>query len=181
MSRAGNALHTVRGMEIAPLLLELFGRIPPLAAGAVEGLDAEELCRAPEPGANTIGWLVWHLARVQDHHVSELLGTEQVWVGGDWARRCGLEPDPSNTGYGHSAEEVRAVQPESADVLLGYLGAVDARTTTMLEGLAPDDLDRVVDRRWDPPVTLGVRLVSIADDCLQHVGQAAYVRGLFGY
>ena len=45
----------------------------------------------------------------------------------------------------------------------------------MLEGLAPDDLDRVVDRRWDPPVTLGVRLVSIADDSLQHAGQAAYV------
>jgi uncharacterized damage-inducible protein DinB len=168
-------------MEIAPLLLDLFGRIPPLAEAAVEGLDAEQLHQAPEPGANTIGWLVWHLTRVQDHHVSELLGTEQVWAGGDWARRCGLEPDPSDTGYGHSAEEVRTVQPESADVLLGYLGAVNARTTTMLEGLTPDDLDRVVDRRWDPPVTLGVRLVSIADDCLQHVGQAAYVRGLLGY
>ena len=168
-------------MESAPLLLDLFGRIPPLAEAAVEGLDAEELRRAPEQGANTIGWLVWHLTRVQDHHVSEMLGAEQVWAGGDWARRCGLEPDPSNTGYGHSAEDVRAVQPESADVLLGYLGEVDARTRTMLEGLAPDDLDRVVDRRWDPPVTLGVRLVSIADDSLQHVGQAAYVRGLFGY
>jgi uncharacterized damage-inducible protein DinB len=167
-------------MEVAPLLLDLFGRIPPLAAAAVEGLDAEELRWAPEPGANTIGWLVWHLARVEDHHISELLGAEQVWAGGDWARRCGLEPDPANTGYGHSAEDVRAVQPESAEVLLGYLGEVDARTSTMLEGLAPDDLDRVVDRRWDPPVTLGVRLVSIADDCLQHVGQAAYVRGLLG-
>ena len=167
-------------MDIASLLLELYGRIPPLAAAAVEGLDAEELRRAPEPGANTIGWLVWHLARVQDHHISELLGTEQVWVGGDWARRCGLEPDPSDTGYGHSAEEVRGVRPESPEVLLDYLREVDARTTRMLEGLVPGDLDRVVDTRWDPPVTLGVRLVSIADDCLQHVGQAAYVRGLFG-
>ena len=73
------------------------------------------------------------------------------------------------------------MQPEGPDVLLGYLDEVDARTKTMLEGLSPDDLDRVVDRRWDPPVTLGVRLVSIADDCLQHVGQAAYVRGLLGF
>ena len=167
-------------MDIASLLLELYGRIPPLADAAVGGLDAEELRRAPGPHANTIGWLVWHLARVQDHHISELLGAEQVWVGDDWAQRCGLEPDPSNTGYGHSAEEVRGVQPEGPEVLLGYLREVDARTTRMLEGLAPSDLDRVVDRRWDPPVTLGVRLVSIADDCLQHVGQAAYVRGLFG-
>ena len=165
-------------MDVALLLLELYGRIPPLAEGAADGLGPDELCRAPEPGANTIGWLVWHLTRVQDHHVSELLGTDQVWVTGDWARRCGLEPDPNNTGYGHIEDEVRAVRPESAEVLLAYLGAVQERTTNMLEGLAADDLDRVVDRRWDPPVTLGVRLVSIADDCLQHVGQAAYVRGL---
>ncbi|HEX4433270.1 MAG TPA: DUF664 domain-containing protein [Acidimicrobiales bacterium] len=167
-------------MDSASLLLELYGRIPPLAAAAVEGLDGEELHRAPGPGANTIGWLVWHLARVQDHHIAELLGTEQIWVGGDWAERCRLEPDPSNIGYGHSAEDVDAVQPESAEVLLDYLGQVQDRTVAMLEGLGPDDLDRVVDRRWDPPVTLAVRLVSIADDSLQHAGQAAYVRGLLG-
>jgi hypothetical protein len=112
--------------------------------------------------------------------LADLLGTEQVWVGGDWARRCGLQPDPSNIGYGHSSEEVRAVRPESSDVLLDYLSAVQARTTGMLEGVAPDDLDRVIDRRWDPPVTVGVRLVSVADDSLQHLGQAAYVRGLLG-
>jgi Protein of unknown function (DUF664) len=165
-------------MDIASLLLELYSRIPPLAETAVDGLDAEELCAAPGEGANPIGWLVWHLARVQDHHVAGLLGTEQLWASGDWARRCGLEPEPSNIGYGHSAEEVAAVRPESPGVLLDYLGAVQARTTAMLEGLAPDDLDRVIDRRWDPPVTVGVRLVSVADDSLQHLGQAAYVRGL---
>ncbi len=167
-------------MDSASLLLELYGRIPPLAAGAMKGLDEDQLCHVPEPGANPIGWLVWHLARVQDHHVSELLGTEQVWVSGDWARRCGLEPDPSNTGYGHSAEEVAAVRPDGPEVLLGYLDEVQGRTTAMLRGLVPDDLDRVVDQRWDPPVTLGIRLVSIADDSLQHAGQAAYVRGLLG-
>jgi hypothetical protein len=165
-------------METAPLLLEFYGRVPPLAAQAVEGLDEEVLRRSPVAGANTIGWLVWHLTRVQDHHVAELLDAEQIWVGGDWARRCGLEPDPTNTGYGHTAEQVRAVRPEGPGVLLDYLGAVDARTTALLEQLTPADLDVVVDERWDPPVTMGVRLVRIADDCLQHVGQAAYVRGL---
>jgi Protein of unknown function (DUF664) len=165
-------------MDTASLLLELYGRIPPLAARAVDGLDEGELHRTPEPGANSVGWLVWHLARVQDHHVAELLGTEQVWVNGDWARRVGLEPDPSNTGYGHTAEEVATVRPEGPEVLLDYLHEVQRRTTAMLQGIAPDDLDRVVDERWDPPVTLGVRLVSIADDSLQHAGQAAYVRGL---
>lgn len=165
-------------MDVAGLYVELYGRVPPLARRAVDGLDAEALTRTPAPGLNTIGWLVWHLARVQDHHVAELLGADQVWTGGDWASRVGLTPDPDNTGYGHSPEEVAAVRPDGPDVLLGYLDAVGLRTRAFLEGLGPADLDRVVDRRWDPPVTLGVRLVSVADDSLQHVGQAAYLRGL---
>jgi hypothetical protein len=110
--------------------------------------------------------------------VAELLDTDQIWVGGDWAARFGLAPDPHNTGYGHTAEEVLAVRPRDTDVLVAYHDAVDARTRDMLAILTPDDLDRIVDRRWDPPVTLGVRLVSIADDSLQHAGQAAYVRGI---
>lgn len=167
-------------METNALLLELYGRIPSSVGEIVDGLDPEALCRRPSPGANTIGWLVWHLARVQDHHVAELLDTDQLWVGGDWSKRFGLEPDPSNTGYGHSEDEVASVRPESASVLVDYLGAVQARTVGMLEGLVAGDLDRIVDRRWDPPVTLGVRLVSIADDSMQHIGQADYVRGLLG-
>ncbi|MGH9066185.1 MAG: mycothiol transferase [Acidimicrobiales bacterium] len=168
-------------MDLSALLLELYGRIPPLAAEAVEGLDGDRLVEQVRPGANTVGWLVWHLARVQDHHVAEILEADQVWVGeGGWPGRFGLTADPSNTGYGHNPEEVAAVRPEEPEALTGYLGAVWDRTRPMLEGLAPADLDRVVDRRWDPPVTLGVRLVSVADDSLQHVGQAAYLRGLLG-
>jgi hypothetical protein len=165
-------------MDLPDLLLEIYGRIPPLAQGAVEGLDADQLAWAPAPGANPIGWLVWHLTRVQDHHVAELLETDQLWLSGPWAKGSGLDPDPANTGYGHDEDAVRSVRPESGAVLVDYLAAVDARTRTMLKGLTAADLDRVVDTRWKPPVTLGVRLVSIADDCLQHAGQAAYVRGL---
>ena len=167
-------------MDVASLLLELYGRVPPLARSAVEGLDLDLLTTSPSPGTNPIAWLIWHLARVQDHHVAELLDADQIWVGGDWARRFGLDADPSNTGYGHSPEEVAAVRPEEPGVLLEYLEAVDRRTRSMLRDLTPPDLDRVVDRGWDPPVTLGVRLVSIADDSLQHAGQAAYLRGLLG-
>jgi hypothetical protein len=168
-------------MDTAALLLELYGRIPPLAERAVDGLDPAALTERPTPDANPIGWLVWHLARVQDHHVAELLEAEQLWVSEDaWAPRFGLEADPSNIGYGHDAAGVAAVRPESAQVCIEHLAAVDARTREMLGGLSAKDLDRVVDRRWDPPVTLGVRLVSIADDSLQHAGQAAYVRGLLG-
>ncbi|MET0907916.1 MAG: DinB family protein [Ilumatobacteraceae bacterium] len=165
-------------MNVSDLLLELYGRIPPLVGAAVDGLDAGQLTWQPSPDANTIGWLVWHLTRVQDHHVAEILDTDQVWVGADWADRFRLEPDPSNTGYGHTVSDVLAVQPDGPRALVEYLDAVDQRTRAMLADTVDVDLERIVDRRWDPPVTLGVRLVSIADDCLQHAGQASYVRGL---
>ena len=167
-------------MDVAALLLDLYGRIPPLVEEAVDGLTADELATRPSGDANSIGWLVWHLSRVQDHHVAELLDAEQLWVTGPWAQAIGLGADSHNTGYGHSAADVATIRPDGPDVLLGYFRAVDARTQDLLRGVTADDLDRVVDRRWDPPVTLGVRLVSVADDCLQHVGQAAYVRGLLG-
>jgi hypothetical protein len=115
---------------------------------------------------------------VHDHHVAELLGTEQVWASGDWAGRFGLPADPHNTGYGHSPAQVAEVRPQSAQALIDYYDAVAARTRELLRELTAQDLDRVVDERWDPPVTLGVRLVSIINDDDQHVGQAAYVRGL---
>jgi hypothetical protein len=168
-------------MDIPALLRELYGRVPPVAEEAVQGVDVAVLTTPPSPGANTIAWLIWHVARVQDHHMAQILGGDQLWAEGDWARGFGLDPDPADNGYGHSFEDVLAIRPTGADILLAYLGAVSIRTLAFLETITSTDLDRIVDRRWDPPVTMGVRLVSIADDNLQHVGQAAYARGLLGY
>ncbi|HWE55820.1 MAG TPA: DinB family protein [Acidimicrobiales bacterium] len=167
-------------MDVSDLLIELFERIPPLAGDAIDGLSAADLVARPGPEANTIGWLAWHIGRVQDAQISDITGDDQLWATGGWAAGFGLEPDPSNSGYGHTAEDVARICPKSPDVLTHYLAAAHDRTVSFLRGTRPADLDRVIDRRWDPPVTLGVRLVSIADDCLQHAGQAAYVRGLLG-
>ncbi|MFC8850481.1 MULTISPECIES: DinB family protein [unclassified Micromonospora] len=165
-------------MEISDVLTETYGRLPALVRAAVDGLSPEQLRRAPAPGANPVGWLVWHLTRVQDHQVADLLDAEQLWVTGDWPGRFGLSADPDDTGYGHTPDQVAAIAPENARVLLDHYDAVAERTRGFLAGLRPADLDRVVDEAWDPPVTLGVRLVSVAEDDLQHVGQAGYVRGL---
>ncbi|SHN76515.1 Uncharacterized damage-inducible protein DinB (forms a four-helix bundle) [Geodermatophilus obscurus] len=146
----------------------------------VEGLEPDDLNRRVQPGANPVGWLVWHLLRVQDDHVADVAGTEQVWTAEGWAGRFGLPVDDAATGYGMSADEVDAVRVPTADLLLGYSRAVHARSAAFLRGLSDEDLNRVVDTNWDPPVTLGVRLVSVLSDDFQHLGQAAYVRGLLG-
>jgi hypothetical protein len=165
-------------MNVHEVLLDLYGRITYHVEEITDGLDAADLTRVPVAGVNPIGWLIWHLTRVQDHHMAEILDEPQIWVGGDWAGRFGLAPDPDNIGYGHDAAQVAEVRAESIAALTEYYGAVADRTRRFLEQVQPADLDRIVDRRWDPPVTLGVRLVSIADDDIQHAGQAAYLRGL---
>ena len=165
-------------LDAKDILIEAHGRLPELVDTAVSGLSAEQLRWAPKPGANSIGWLVWHLTRVQDSHIAEVLDAEQIYVTGDWGGRFGLRTDADDSGYGHTAEQVAAVAPASAQVLTEYYQTVHERTRDYLNGLHAADLEKVVDENWDPPVTLGVRLVSVVDDDVQHAGQAAYVRGL---
>jgi uncharacterized damage-inducible protein DinB len=167
-------------MQSRDLLLHAYEQIQGTLRRAVEGLSAEQLSARVGPEANPVGWLAWHLLRVQDDHVAEVAGREQVWTADGWADRFGLPFEASATGYGFSPDQVAAVRVPSADLLLGYAAAVHERTAGFLRGVSDADLDRVVDENWDPPVTLGVRLVSVLSDDLQHTGQAAYVRGLLG-
>ena len=164
-------------MTAADLLTDAFGRIREIVHEAVDGLTPEQLDFRPASHANSIAWLVWHLARVQDDHVADVAGTEQAWTAEGWADRFGLPFSPAETGYGHTSAEVAAVRAP-ADLLVGYYEAVHGRTVKYVQGLGQADLDRVVDLNWDPPVTLGVRLASVISDDLQHGGQAAYVRGM---
>lgn len=159
------------------ILIDGFGRVRENVHAVVEGLTAEQLTFRPEGKGNSIAWLVWHLSRVQDDHVSDVAGTKQAWSDEGWSGRFGLPFDEADTGYGHSAEEVARVAVP-AELLAGYHDAVLERTLGYVARLRDDDLDRIVDERWDPPVTLAVRLVSVLDDDAQHVGQAAFVRGL---
>jgi len=164
-------------MKTSEVLIDAHSRIQEVLHDVVAGLDDKTLATRPGDTANSIAWLVWHLTRVQDDHLADAGGYEQVYTADGWHGRLGLPLGPADTGYAHTPEQVALVQL-SADQLLGYYDAVHARTVEFLKTVTDDGLDRIVDRRWTPPVTLGVRLVSVIDDCAQHAGQAAYVKGL---
>jgi hypothetical protein len=165
-------------MDVAAVLQDAWGRVSGSVHAAVDGLTPDELTWRPDPDANPVGWLVWHLARVADDHVAGVSDGQQVWTRQDWATRFALPEGANDLGYGHSSEQVAAIRPVSTRVLLDYHDAVAGEVATYLGSVTADDLDRIVDERWDPPVTLGVRLISVIDDCTQHAGQAGYVRGL---
>jgi hypothetical protein len=164
-------------MNIDAVLTDAITRVREGVPDVVDGLDDEALAWRPDPDANSIAWLVWHLTRVADDHVAEVAGTDQVWTRDGWYDRFRLPFPPAAHGYGHTSADVGAVRV-SSELLAGYHDAVAQAVLAYVGTLAPDDLDRVVDDRWDPPVTLGVRLVSVVNDMTQHLGQAAYVRGL---
>jgi len=164
-------------MSTTDVLVDAFQRVRDAVYPAANGLSSEELSYRPDPESNPIAWLVWHLTRIQDDQVATLAGSEQVWTSHGWAERFALPLPDVDTGYGHSPDEVTKVVAD-ADLLLGYFEDVHASTLSFLGSLDETGLDRVVDRSWDPPVTVETRLVSVLADDLQHAGQAAYVRGV---
>ncbi len=164
-------------MTSAELLVDALGRLRGVVHRVVADLDPAQLAFRADANANSIAWLIWHLTRIQDDHVAGVSGQPQVWTAAGWAERFGLPFDATATGYGHSSADVAAVQAD-AELLTGYHDAVYEWTVGYVRKITDDDLDRIVDRSWDPPVTLGVRLVSVVSDGLQHAGQAAFVRGM---
>jgi hypothetical protein len=164
-------------MTSSDLLMDAFERIRDAVHPAVNGLTLEDLAFRLDAESNSIAWLVWHLTRIQDDHVADLDGREQAWRENGWVDRFGLPLDTADTGYGHGPDESGKVVAESP-LLLGYFEDVHEKTLRYVRALEESDLNRVVDASWDPPVTVGIRLVSVIADDLQHVGQAAYLRGI---
>ncbi len=159
------------------VIIDGLNRVKENVHAAVDGLSRRQLADRLDDDANSIAWLVWHLTRVQDDHVAGVAGTTQVWISAGWSGRFALPLDNHDHGFGHTPQQVGQVVAD-AEMLTWYHDAVHGRTVDFVQGLSDIDLARVVDRRWDPPVTLAARLVSVVDDCAQHVGQAAFVRGI---
>jgi hypothetical protein len=160
------------------VLLDALDRVRSGVHRVLDGLSEGDLTIRPGGRGNHIGWLIWHLTRVQDDHMADAFDSQQVWTSADWFEKFALPFAPEETGYGQSSVDVDAVRVGSLDLLTGYYDAVHAQSVEYISGLRAADLDRIVDEAWDPPVTLGVRLVSVIADDLQHVGQAAYAKGL---
>lgn len=167
-------------MDITGLLHDAFSRITGVVHWTVDGLDVDDLRWRPDADANPVGWLVWHLTRIQDDHVAEIADREQVWTQRDWAAEFGLPSGAMDHGWGHTSDEVARIRPASPAVLLDYHDQVATATGQVIDTLDEAALDRIIDDSYDPPVSVGVRIVSVVDDNTQHAGQAAYLRGMLG-
>ena len=161
------------------LLRDSFTRLIEHVDAITDGLTDEVLYYQPTVDANNIAWLLWHSARGQDLQLCDIAGIEQVWTRDGWADRFNLDLPRNSNGYGHTPEQVAKVRA-SVELFAGYYHAVHRTTLEFVASVTPDELARIVDKRWTPAVTASARLVSIIDDCAQHLGSAAYIRGIAG-
>ena len=167
-------------MEWQQLIMDLFLRISQELEKVLEGLTVDDLNQRPTPDCNSIGWLAWHLTRSHDRNITELAAEEQVWIKDKWYTKFNRVPDPADTGFGHSSENVAAFRSPERRILLEYHRAVVKQIERYRSStLSESDLEREV---YSPTLhniaTVRARLVGIINEGFQHVGQAAYVRGL---
>ena len=166
-------------MEWQQLIIDGYGRVQEILERALNGTTPEDLNELPKPDCNSMGWLAWHLTRVQDHHFADLIGEEQIWVKAGWHAKFNRAPNPKDIGFGHSPEDVAAFKAPDAATLLEYHRAVLERSKRYINSLSATELDKELNEPWFQPLpTIGVRLVSVMSDNLQHAGQVAYLRGL---
>ncbi|MGP3988985.1 mycothiol transferase [Streptomyces sp. 3N207] len=165
-------------MDTTALLTDAFTRVNGEVHSTLRSIKKRHLNEQLDPATNRVSWLIWHLTRVQDDHLADAAGTQQVWHAQGFEERFGLPLPSDDTGFGHAPADVAAVRVDSPKLLLEYHDAVHEQTLNYLGTLNARSLDRIVDDAWDPPVSLGVRLVSVIGDTMQHVGQAAFLRGV---
>ncbi|GBE24530.1 dinB superfamily protein [bacterium BMS3Bbin02] len=160
-------------------MLALFERIQREFHAVIEGIDPLLLDEPPAPGANSIGWLAWHVTRSHDRNVSELQGREQLWILEGWHTKFSREPDPAETGFGHTPDQAAAFRSPEPEVVLAYHDAVVDMINHYLTHAPPGDLDReVFSPTFGDTRTVQRRLVGVLTDALQHLGQLAYARGI---
>ena len=165
-------------MEATAVLMNLMKGNRGMVEKALEGLSSEELAKRPSDDCNSIGWLVWHMARAEDGLVSAVDGSPQLWTKG-WAEKCGMKSIGDASGFGHGAEELAAFQVPSDDALKGYWSAAERKTNDYFKSLSPQDLDKQVPSLASEGTTpLASYLQLIVNEVLVHGGQVAYLRGL---
>ena len=161
------------------LLVSIYRRMTEETEKILDGLTVEDLRKRPSPGANPIGWLIWHATRSMDRTIGDAVTGQQLWVRDGWHARFGMPPDPMDTGYGHTDEQVDALKIPDVKTLLDYHRAVMNVLENHLGDLSEADLDREYPFSVEPGTKMPFsrRILANVHD-IQHIGQAAYVRGL---
>ena len=143
----------------------------------VEGLAPVELRWEPTLASNSISWIVWHMARVEDRWVNRVLrGDVESWIRDGWHEKFGMSEEAH--GYGETEEQVRAMPDVEMSDLLAYFDAVRQSTLAYLEQMISTDIETTYSHPRLANLTGGWILGHILVEESQHLGQVTYIRGM---
>ena len=163
-------------MDWQQVIIDAFKRSTDTLDKAMANLSLADLNKQPGPDSNSIGWVGWHMTRIEDRAISRMSGREQLWIKDNWYTKFNRSANPEDTGFKHTPQDIAAFKCPDAATLLAYNNAVLENTEKFLKGLSMQDLDK----KTDHPLftTIGSWLAVTLTDILQHSGQVAYLRGL---
>ncbi len=163
-------------MESKELLLKSLNESQGFINQSLDGLTKEELARAPGEGCNSIIFLYWHLARVEDLWINHVLRQSgEIYDEQGWQEKLGTPPE--DTGFRYTPEQLESWCPPDMDTLRGYAAAVREKTLVYLETVTPASLSAEVSRgRFSG--TVGTALAHLVTEIALHAGQMAYLHGM---
>ena len=163
-------------MDLNEFIVDALEKEQESLSEAVGDLTPEELAWRAGPEANPIGWILWHMLRVEDMWFQFFIQRRnEIWERGSWHEKFGL-PTRDN-GFGHTSEQVAGFPALDLQELLRYGEVVRRATLEYLETLSPEDYD-AVPREQRPEMTVGAIFRQIVGELYQHQGHIAYLKGL---
>ena len=143
---------------------------------AVTDLTPQELAWRAGPEANPIGWILWHMIRVEDMWIQFFVQHQpEIWERDGWHQKFGLPT--RNNGFGHTPDQVSDFPNLDLSELLSYGQAVRTQTLQYLGGLSPEDYN-IVPRERRPEMSVGAVFRQIVGEFYQHQGHISYLKGL---
>ncbi len=145
---------------------------------ALEGLSQDELHWRPALESNTIDWMVWHMARVEDNWVNvQMRKEDSIWERDGWPERIVVET--SSNGFGLTAEQIRAMPAFDVPLVMEYYRSVRAGTTRFFENEMQEvDLQHEITHPRYDPVSYAWILGHLLCEEAEHLGQIEYIRGM---
>jgi hypothetical protein len=158
----------------------------------LDSLTQEEVAWHPRPDANSIGLILFHMARSEDSFVNARIQSKPtIWESGKWYQK--LNKPVNDTGSHYTAEQVSRFEVPELKELLAYTNAVRKQTMEYLKDLTQEKLDRKVEM---PPIpqsadgkpaapvrppfepVVGSMFMFTVTHLAQHAGEISYLRGL---
>jgi hypothetical protein len=139
-------------------------------------LTQDEIMWRPACGCNSIGLILFHIARGEDMFVNGFLQNKaHVWETGKWYNRLNVA---QNLGGSHlTVEQVNTFPvPKLAD-MMAYYTAVRKQTLAYLDAIKPADFEKKVKLPFGEFTMAGVFSLIIGHTA-QHIGEISYLRGL---